>query len=424
LTSDRVSDTVSPLSREARDAPATTACGTSGVKMAALVRIPITNAVTGNAFTLKLSVGTPAVLVNVLLDTGSSMTAVNLDPYDPSADHTAATSRLLQNGSFQDGTFLAAVVRTRVGVAADEASVAVTVPNANLGVVYSIKPFLFGNADGMLGLGYPALNPANTMPGNTWDNRYTPAQLGLGQKAGNLPPYVDQLVAAGLVANKFAFAIRRSIASQAADSAAANALNSGVFVLGGGEECTDLYTGGFAAVAVVHEAYYNTNLVAIEVGDRTLQVAPTPAGNAAVSNSFIDSCNSGLMLDPGLYQQVIALFNALDPSFGPALQALSFDQTKLDLTRWPTLGFVLQGVGGTPVTLTVEPGDYWQFDGYGAGTATAGLINGGAPHPGQSILGLPLLAGHYVVFDRTGGAGNSVIKFAAPRDATAAPLVA
>jgi Eukaryotic aspartyl protease len=389
--------------------------------MAELVRFPITNAVTGNAFTLKLSVGSGAVPVNVLLDTGSSMLAVNADPYDPGSDHAAVTSQLLQNGSFQDGTFMAAVVRTRVGMLAGDAATAVIVPNANLGVVYNIRPFLFGAADGILGLAYPALNPASTMPGNTWENRYLPAQLGLGQTAGNLPCYVDQLAAAGLAADTFAFAIRRSIASKAENG---DALNAGVFVLGGGEECTDLYAGAFTSVAVVHETYYNTNLIAIQVGARAVQVAPAPAGGAAVSNSFIDSGNSGLMLDPGLYQQVIGLFNAVDPSFGPALEALSRDQTELDLAAWPELRFVLQGVGGAQVTLTVKPEDYWQFDGYGPGTATVGLINGGAPNPGQSILGLPLLAGHFVVFDRTGGAGRGVVKFAPLRNANTAPLVA
>jgi hypothetical protein len=402
-----------------RDAAATIAFGTREGKMADLVRIPITNTVTGNAYTLALSVGTPAKPVNVLLDTGSSMTAVNLDPYDPGADQAVITTQL-----FQDGTFIAAVMQTRVGLPVDAGSVPMAVPQANLGVVYNIKPYLFGNADGILGLGYPALNAASTMPGNTWDNRYMPTQLGQGQSAGTLAPYVDQLVAAGQVANKFAFSIQRSIASKAADSVAADRLNSGIFVLGGGEECTDLYTGDFASVAVVHEAYYNTNLTAVEVGGRSVPVAPAPPGGAAASNSFIDSGNSGLMLDPGLYQQVIGLFNAVDPTFGPALQALSFDQTKLELDRWPTLGFVLQGVGGGSVTLAVEPKDYWQFDGYGAGTATAGLINGGAPHAGQSILGLPLLAGHYVVFDRTGGPGNNMIKFAAPRDPNTPPLIA
>jgi hypothetical protein len=387
--------------------------------MGHLVRLPITIE-SGDCFALKLSVGNPAVSVNVLLDTGSSMLAVNADPYDRETDTAASNSLLLQKGSFAGSDFLAAVVRTRVGMLADGTTAAVTLPTANLGVVYNVKPFLFGNADGILGLAYPPLNQAILMPADTWKANYTPTQLqGLGRPADNLPPCVDQFAAAGLVVDKFAFAVGRSVASVVDAS-----LNSGVFVLGGGEECADLYTGGFDSVAVVHEAYYHTNLVAVRVGGRTIEIAPTPVGDAAVSNSFIDSGNGGLMLDPGLYQQVIALFNAIDPTFGPMLQARGHNQAQLDLADWPTIEFVLQGTGGTQATLGVEPKDYWQFDSSIAGTATAGLISGGALNPGQSILGLPLFAGRYVVFDRTGGAGRSVIKFAARRAPGAAPLVA
>ena len=267
-------------------------------------------------------------------------------------------------------------------------------------MVYKVKPFLFGKADGILGLAYKALSPARRMPADTWENRYEPAQLALAQPADDLPTCLDQLVAAAQVSDKFAFAIRRSVSSKAADGSA-DALNTGIFVLGGGEECNDLYAGEFTSVAVVHEAYYNTNLIAVQVGERSIEVAPVPAGNPAVSNSFIDSGNSGLMLDPPLYNEVIGLFNAIDPAFGQALQAHGYDQTRLDLAAWPTLRFVFQGTGGAQATIAVQPKDYWQFDGYGAGTATTGLTSGGAPHPGQSILGLPLFAGHYVVFDRT-----------------------
>jgi hypothetical protein len=126
----------------------------------------------------------------------------------------------------------------------------------------------------------------------------------------------------------------------------------------------------------------------------------------------------------GLYQQVIALFNAVDPTFGPILQERGRDQAQLDLAAWPTIGFVLQGTSGTHAALGVEPKDYWQFDYPNAGMATARLISGGAPKPGQSILGLPLFAGRYVVFDRSGGAGRSVIKFAARRAPDDASLVA
>jgi len=347
------------------------------------------------------------------------MLAINVDPDIRDSDSAATDTQLLQTASFRGVNFLVSVIRTHVGFPGDEPAVTVSMPNTNLGVVYNIKPFLFGNADGIWGLAYPALNPAYTMPTDTRGRAYTQAQLSLGKPAGYLPSYVDQLVAAGLVANKFSFSVQRSAAS-AADAA----LNTGVFVLGGGEECDDLYTGTLTSVAVVHETYYNTNLLAVQVGGQTVPVAPTPVGDAAVSNSFIDSGCGGLMLDPRLYQQVITLFNRVNPMFGPMLQARSRDQTQLDLAAWPTLVFVLQGADGGRVTLAVEPKDYWQFDGSTAGTATAGLFSGGAPKPGQSILGLPLFSGHYVVFDRTGGTGNSVVKFAPLRDANAAPLVA
>jgi hypothetical protein len=389
--------------------------------MATLLRIPITIA-SGNCYTAYLLVGSQATPVNVLLDTGSSMTAVNVDQYNPGTDLPAATTtNWLQSGSFQGAArFIAALVQAPLGLQGDAGTV--TVPNGNLGVVYKILPSLFGNADGILGLGYQALNAVTVMPGNTWDSQYTPAQLVQGHADGTKPPYVDQLVAARDVANKFAFAVRRSVVSAAAD-AASSGINTGVFVLGGGEECDDLYTGAFTSVAVVNESYYSTNLVAVQVGNRQpVPVPPPPAGSLAASNSFLDSGASGLRLDPALYNQVIEQFNAVNPAFGPALQGASRDQTQINLGAWPTLGFVLEGPGGARETLQVAAKDYWQFDGYGPGTATAELFSGGAPHPGQSILGLPMFAGKYVVFDRTGGPGRGVVKFATL--AEAAPLVA
>jgi hypothetical protein len=386
-----------------------------------LLRLPIT-ITTRNCFTLNLLVGSQATPVNVLLDTGSSMSAVYRDAYDPGLDAPAATTTdMLQSGSFQGAAnFLAAVVQTPVALQADGGA-PVSVAQANLGVVYRVQPSLFGNADGILGLAYPALNTATRMPANTWDNQYTPAQLGPSEPAGTITPYIDQLAAAGAVADKFAFAVQRSTVSQGADAAT---LNSGTFVLGGGEECTEIYTGAFTSVAVVNESYYSTNLVAVRVSGRTIQVPPPPVGSGAASNSFLDSGATGLRLDPPLYRQVIEAFNAVDPSFGPALEAASRDQTQIDLATWPTLEFVLEGPGGVRQTLAVNPKDYWQFDGYGPGIATVALVSGGAPHAGQSILGLPLFAGRYVVFDRTAGAGRGVVRFAALRATEAPPLVA
>jgi hypothetical protein len=162
----------------------------------------------------------------------------------------------------------------------------------------------------------------------------------------------------------------------------------------------------------------------VRVGDRNIDVPPPPAGSNVQSNSVIDSGNSCLTLDPGLYRQVLTMFQAIDPAFGTALEAQGgVDQARIDLAAWPALGFVFQGNDGASVTITVEPKDYWQFDSNGPGQATTGLT-GTSPHPGQSILGLPLLTGYFVVFDRTAADGNGVIKFAARPAADPATPVA
>ena len=73
----------------------------------------------------------------------------------------------------------------------------------------------------------------------------------------------------------------------------------------------------------------------------------------------------------------------------------------------------MQGTAGNPAAITVQPKDYWQFDTGQAGNASPVLVGDGGVFGGQSNLGLPLFAGHFVVFDRTGGSGRGVVGFAA-----------
>jgi hypothetical protein len=221
-----------------------------------------------------------------------------------------------------------------------------------------------------------------------------------------------------LVSEKFSFAVKRSVASQALDDPSSDPVNSGLFVLGGGVDCTDLYTGAVSSVAVVHEQYYNTNLLAVHVGDQSVNVLPAAPGARVASNSIIDSGAGNITLDQGLYQKIIAMFNTINPEFATALEKYSpnsssgCDQTQIDLARWPPLRLVFQGSDSNQVSVTVDPRNYWQFDSVSRGIATNTLCGDNGMLGGQSNLGLPIFGDHYVVFDRTASNGHGVVSFA------------
>ncbi len=389
--------------------------------MAEIVRVPIDIALTGGNYAASIAVGAAQKPLHVILDTGSSMLVVDGAVFDPSEDPSVTPTQMVQRAEFASGTFMAAVMRGAVGLTTAPDTPAAALPNANLAVTYDNPPGTFGQADGIFGLGFAALNKAFRMPANTWDTRYTAEQLNLGQETG-LDPFFDQWVAAQRVANKFAFAIDRSTVREALDDPASDPANNGLFVLGGGAECDDLYTGPFTDVAIVHEEYYNANLTAIMVGDRSMDVPPVAAGAKVVSNAIIDSGATNLMLDQTVYDRLIALFRTVNPDLAQALVTYApnsgrgVGQSQIDLARWPPISFVMQGAGGNPAAIAVQPKDYWQFDTGQAGNASPVLVGDGGLLGGQSNLGLPLFAGHFVVFDRTGGTGRGLVGFAARAD--------
>jgi hypothetical protein len=382
------------------------------------IRLPISNHVTGGDYAVTLNVGADALPLSFLLDTGSSLLAVGGAAYDPAADSGATTTKFLQTASYLSTSFVAGVVRTSLALS-DGAAAPVALPGVNLAVTYDKRPDNFGGADGIFGLAYEVMDSAYAMPADTWQNRYDQDQVGLGQPC-DLDPYYDQLADAGLVNRKFAFSTQRSLLSARQDDPAADPLNAGIFVVGGGAECTDLYQGDFAMLAVVNEKFYNTNLLSVQVGGQPpIPVAPVAPGRFAASNSIIDSGVSSLTLDQDLYDSVIASFGQIQPDFAIALKQCAIggaagDQTGIDLDSWPELTLTFQGaVGqGTSTAVVIAPEDYWQFDAAGKGKAVAVMCGDNGRFGGQSVLGLPLFSGHYVVFDRTATNGHGVIGFA------------
>ena len=382
-----------------------------------MVRLPISNHLVGSDYTVTLSIGQRAQPFSFLLDTGSSALAIGRNVYDPANDPSAQTTKLLQLAHYLSNAFVGGVVTTTLSLTDEGTAKAVNLSGVNLAVAYDKRTDNFGKADGIFGLAYEALDNAYLMPVDTWQNQYDSDQVGLGKKC-DLTPCFDQLIDAGLIGRKFAFSVRRSLMSEGQDDPAADPLNSGLFILGGGDECDDLYSGDFTNLAVLHAQHYSVNLLSVQVGDQApIPVQPIAPGSNAPSNAFIDSGTPNLLLDQDLYDQIIAAFAAIDSGFADALKQYPFggggcDQTEIDLGKWPPLKLGFQGSDGNPAVLTVEAENYWQFDAAGKGFSLAVIAGDGGMMGGQSIIGLPIFSGSYVVFDRTSSNGAGVIRFA------------
>jgi Eukaryotic aspartyl protease len=380
--------------------------------MSTIVKMPISNVLLGSDYTGAIMVGSGQVKLNVILDTGSSTLAVVSQDFNPSTDKGVTTTNVAQEVQYGSGSWVGAVVRTPVGLGGG-----VSLSNVNLAVTYRESANMFGKAQGIWGLAYKDLNNAFRMPANTWTHEYEIRRIEKG-KVCDLDPYFAALEQAGVVANKFAFYTKRSIISAATENPATDPLNQGFFVVGGGEEEKELYTGAFTHVAVLHDIYYNTNLLSVQVGDRpAINAAPVPPGSSDPSNSIVDSGTNSLIIDQTLFDKVLAAFGSVDANFPTmlkthALGGQGVDQTRIKLAEWPDLKFSLQGGDGSPVTLTVAAGDYWQFDAGQKGVALANVFGDGGSLGGMSILGLPLLNAYYTVFDRTLGGGRGMISFA------------
>ena len=222
----------------------------------------------------------------------------------------------------------------------------------------------------------------------------------------DLTPYFTALETANITRNIFAFYTLRSTPNMASDNPEGDPLNNGIFVLGGGLDQSDLYTGQPLNVAVLDDLYYNTNLRAIKVGDsEPIAVNPLPPSQAKslVSNSIIDSGTNSLVLASDVYGAVISRLGQVNAGFASLAANASKDgavpNSRVELAGWPDIGFVMQGDDGTDVTLSCPPTAYWQTDAPRAGYSMF-QINDGGTFP-MSILGLPLFNSYYTVFDRT-----------------------
>jgi hypothetical protein len=371
--------------------------------MAGAARVPITNLYMDGQYAATIRVGPGQKPMNVILDTGSSALALDASKYSPAAGDQ--TTRLAQTVGYGGGGsgWTGAVIQTDVSIGSGAAKVTVTAANA--AIAYQMTPKVFGRADGVLGLAYAELDVANAMPADTWGAKYPSAQVTQGARTP-LVPYLAQL--AGVTSDVFAFYTRRSAIHHG--DGAADPLNRGWMIVGGGQECADLYAGAFQAVKVVSDEWWNTNLKAIVVGDGA--AIPIAAGGvgSVPSNSIVDSGNPSLTFGPTLLGQVLAKFSAAQQAqLKASIAGGAVATAGLDLAAWPTITFILGGEAGD-VRLGVAPGDYWQVNAPKVGQAKAALSGGGLD--GGVVLGLPLMNSYFTLFDGEADGGRGAIRFA------------
>jgi hypothetical protein len=384
------------------------------------IRVPITNVYGGGDYTAAIRIGSSGTTANVILDTGSSTLAVVPKVYDVTGDTAASTTSLAQDVIYGTGGWAGPVVRTSVALGGEGGAL-----QTYIAVTADDEPRGFGQADGILGLAYNVLNnaydlssylegqgdPAVTFP---WpfpvkNTSVAVQQLGsLMQRMPqqDLPPYFTALAAAGVEKNVFAFYTLRSMPSLRTAEPETDPLNHGFFIMGGGPEQSDLYSGEFVNVDVVDDAWYNTDLLTVQVAGTAAHTAarlPAQFGKTMISNSIIDSGTNSLALAKDVFEAILSSLQQLNPSFVQAIETASqgsggVDAGSLDLDSWPDITFTLKGETGEPVSLVCRPSTYWQVDCPQAGQAFFAIGGSGMP---QSILGLPLMNNYYCVFDRT-----------------------
>ena len=411
--------------------------------MTRALHLPITLAHAKGAYTVRLALGSERRGGNFVLDTGSSSLVVLPHVYQPTEDTTLAPTSLAQEVRYGVGQWAGPVFNAQVhfeGLALYGDAPAVTLQSASFSLVQAKKQDLL-DADGLFGLAYRGLNPARDVRGYldergidpplTWpwpfdredENLADFEELLEQQPRVTLTPLFTALADAGRIDNRFALLVRRALVHVEEDGIdtdllAADPRNQGVLVLGGSEHHEEdnghrLHEGEFADIQLVDDLYYNVNLIAVQVGDGPRIPAPPldpEYERRAASNAIIDTGCSFIILEASLYQAVIAAFAQHDARLPAVIDRFqqTFAQHKqgianadFDAFDWPPLHFYLQAPGGGETRLTCHAEQYWPRNAMRAGQAYFLLMNQ-LPHwPNQTILGLPLLAERYCVFDRS-----------------------
>lgn len=393
-------------------------------------------------YTVQVHLGSARAPAQLVLDTGSSTLAVSPAAYAPEHDGALSATPWAQDIQYGGGAWAGPVLRS--SLAFGEGRHARRVDDALFALIET-PGALFRQADGIFGLAYRQLDPAHDISGLLQQRGVQPALSWpwaldedanalrdhiLQQPRVDITPAFTALEEEGVVRDQFGLLVQRAVVHVQAEglsdhALAADPLNRGTLVLGGGVEAQSLYHGVFQDIRVVHDLYYNANLVGLRIGDGPLVAAPPLAAQDVAShgsNALLDTGSSFLVLEASLYAAAMSAFAAHDERlpdlvqrFGEAFKSgQGLPNHAIQHRDWPDLHLHFESPAGGDTVVRITASHYWPHNALNAGQALFLLMPGLAHFPKQSILGLPLFAGRYAVFDRR-AAGLGTVRLAQAR---------
>lgn len=403
---------------------------------AAPLELRTTLAYAQGGYSVEARIGSEGHVVQLMLDTGSSTLALLPHAWTPDRDALARPTALAQVIAYAGGTWSGPLLHT--GVAFGEGRHARRLDDVPVART-NVDTTLFRAADGILGLARRSLDAAHDATAllaprglaHTWpwpfagdearDHRAFLATLRALPRVGVAPAF-DALAAHGIVRDLFALQAGRAVVHAGEDgdraSAARDPRNAGVLVLGGGADCQSLYRGAFADVRLFHDGHYLVRLRSVQVGDEAPIAVPCAddAGNA-----LVDSGTTFLTLPAAVLAQVRAALARRDPALPARMDAAAAALARGEglplheapLHDWPDLHLALGAPGGGETRLRLTAGQLWPRHALRAGQCLCLLAASPGDFADSALLGLPVFAGRYTVFDRRAGPGRGVVRFAA-----------
>ena len=409
------------------------------------IKFPINIAPAQGGYALELEIGSLNKKVHLLIDTGSSSIAFKSEEYCPKEDQAVKYSQFAQCVTYGKGGWAGPVLHTNITYTNGTDSF--EVKNAPFAIVSNLQDQSFLGLDGILGLAYHHLNQAHDLSdyykdkGLTNDNTFPwifsneIIKNGFPAFKHVLNQYPEKDITPIFTAfeqdytslHQFALLTHRAIVYVPSDNMNQEqknneALNQGLFIIGDTEKDKEICNGTTQDIKVLHDAYYNTNLLSFQVDGFKEIIAPrleNQYNDSFFTNSIIDSGSSYLMLQNQLYQYFIDSLNKINPKlvkfvneFNQKLQSNTpYTPSDLNLEEWPKIYFTFEGADGNPIELCVNPDHYWQLHAGTPNRVFFTLLKQISGWPNQTVMGLPLISSYLCIFDRSAGT-QGVIKFA------------